>query len=135
MFTQDSLFIFNELLSMRILPSFRNTYKGAYGIIVFSIFTTEDLKGDWTRDLLINALNQSATDSQVEINNKNHLLWNWIRYDIDWDRKLNFEINFFTCTTSVRLLWKRTKLKLKFLTKSSSSLTQMVVINGSKINT
>ena len=53
MFTQDSLFIFNELLSMRILPSFRNTYKGAYGIIVFSIFTTEDLKGDWTRDLLI----------------------------------------------------------------------------------
>ena len=29
MFTQDSLFSFNELLSLRVLPSLWNTYKGA----------------------------------------------------------------------------------------------------------
>ena len=31
-FTPNSLFNSNELLSMRVLPSLRNTYKGAYGI-------------------------------------------------------------------------------------------------------
>ena len=31
-FTQDSLFNSNELLSMRVLPFLGNTYKGAYGI-------------------------------------------------------------------------------------------------------
>ena len=41
------------------------------------------------------------------------LLWNWIWYDIHRNRKLNFEVNLFTCTTSIGLLSKRNTKILK----------------------
>ena len=48
------IFSFNELLSIRVLSSLRNTYKGAYRISCdLAIFITEGLKGDRTRDLSI----------------------------------------------------------------------------------
>ena len=44
LFTQDSLFSSVELLSMRVLPSLRNTYKGALQNYQWiAIFTTEGL--------------------------------------------------------------------------------------------